>query len=410
MPGCLNNEFIITRKFEGVNHFHYYLYRQLKGGGMEIFMLEYSEISIWKNIEKETWNDWSWQMENCITSCNDLETVLQLNSNEINSIKQSTNYLKMKISPYAVLGIANGIFSAKQFIPSYEEVISLNDINLYADVNADDVYMPVKGLVHRYPTKVLIFPSNYCGSYCRYCFRRKFVNEKEEQMGCQEFMNILNYLSAHTEINEVIFSGGDPLVINDRIIKSFLDKLAQIKTIKIVRFHTRLPIVIPYRINDYLVNMLREYKKNFAIYFVIHIDTAYELTNEVLVGISKLVDNGIMCFASTPLLKEINDDEKSLMLLWNKLIENRIKPYYLFHSDPVKGLKHFIVPLKKGLEINKKIYDKISGLAMPLYCFNVPNGGGHILLGNEYIKKIDEHNYELTNFEGKKYIYTESND
>lgn len=370
-------------------------------------MLKYSEISIWKNIKEETWSDWKWQIDNCITSCDDLKTVLQLRGDEIDVIRKSTNYFKMKISPYAILGILNGIFSAKQFIPSYEETLSLDDINLYADVNADNIYSPVKGLVHRYPTKVLIFPSNFCGSYCRYCFRRKFVNELEEQINYQTFKGIINYLAEHTEINEVIFSGGDPLVIKDNLIKNYLDELSQIKSIKIVRFHTRLPIVIPYRINDSFVKILRNYKNSFALYFVIHIDTVSELTDEVLYGISMLIDNGVMCFASTPLLKGINDDEKTLMCLWNKLIENRIKPYYLFHSDPVKGLKHFIVPLKKGLEINREIYDKISGLAMPLYCFNVPNGGGHILLGNQYVKKIDEHNFELTNFEGKTYSYTE---
>ncbi len=373
-------------------------------------MLKYSEISIWKNIDIETWTDWKWQIKNCITSCDDLEAIIQLNNAEMDAIKLSTNYFRMKMSPYVALGIVNGIFSVKQFIPLFEETVSLNDTNLYTDVNADETYSPIKGLVHRYPTKVLIFPTNFCGSYCRYCFRRKYVNEPEEQINYHDFKNIINYLTEHTEINEVIFSGGDPLVINDELIENFLNDLSKIESIKIIRFHTRLPIVIPYRINDNFVKMLRNYKKYFALYFVFHIDTVKELTAEVLDGISLLIDNGVMCLASTPLLKGINDDEKSLMSLWNKLVENRIKPYYLFHSDPVKGLKHFIVPLKRGLEINRNIYDKISGLAMPLYCFNIPNGGGHILLGDQYIKKADEHCYELTNFEGKTYVYTESVD
>jgi lysine 2,3-aminomutase len=137
------------------------------------------------------------------------------------------------------------------------------------------------------------------------------------------------------------------------------------------------------------------------VFFFIFIDTIRELSNESKIAVSKLVDNGIMCFASCPLLNTINADEKTLFDLWTGLIENRIKPYYLFHSDPVKGLGHFLVPLTRGLEITKNLYDKMSGLAMPLYCFNVPDGGGHILITPPYIEKVGERHYKLINFEGE---------
>ena len=153
--------------------------------------------------------------------------------------------------------------------------------------------------------------------------------------------------------------------------------------------------------------MLEKYKDFFALYVVIHIDTIREFSTESKKVVSKLVDHGIMCLASCPLLHGINDDEETLAELWNGLVENRVKPYYLFQSDPVQGLGHFLVPLSRGLEITRNLYDRISGLAMPLYCFNVPNGGGHILITYPYIKQVGEHEFELTNFEGKITHYTE---
>jgi len=363
----------------------------------------YAKKNLWKNVSQDQWEDWTWQLENSIESLDDLSKVISLTDEERQGISDATEYLKMRISPH----IAN-IMSfddptdtlRRQFIPSAKEVDSIDDSSLYMDVNADGRYSPMKGLVHRYPTKVLVFPSNFCGCYCRYCFRRKLKRDAEDLLTRQDYENIVGYLSAHSEVSEVIFSGGDPLVVPDSTIKEVLDKIAQIDHIKIVRFHTRMPITIPFRITDAFVAMLFEFKKRFAIYFVLHIDTIRELSDEAKLVVSKLVDNGIMCFASCPLLNTINADEKTLFELWMGLVENRIKPYYLFHSDPVKGLRHFLVPLSRGLEITKNLYDRMSGLAMPLYCFNVPDGGGHVLITYPYIEKISDGHYKFTNFEG----------
>lgn len=360
--------------------------------------------SFWKNISKEQWEDWKWQLDNSIESLEDLSRIISLTDDEKRGIIKATQYLKMRISPHIANMMSKDDPSdtlRRQFIPSEKEVDSIDDSFLYIDVNADARYSPMKGLVHRYPTKVLIFPSNFCGCYCRYCFRRKLKRDAENLLNTEDYDNIMKYLNSHPEITEVIFSGGDPLVVPDSVIKDVMDKISQIKHIKIIRFHTRMPITIPFRITDDLISMLSSFKKRFALYFVIHIDTIRELSYEAKTAISKLVDNGIMCFASCPLLNTINADEKTLFELWTGLIENRIKPYYLFHSDPVKGLRHFLVPLSRGLEITKNLYDRMSGLSMPLYCFNVPDGGGHVLVTYPYIEKINEGHYKFTNFEGK---------
>jgi len=374
-------------------------------------MFKYYEIPLWKDVKISEWTNWKWQIRNVITSLDDLEKVVHLSNDEKNGIEKSTKYLKMRITPFltTLFDIDNPQDSLrKQFVPSIKEIESIDNKELFADVNADERFSPVKGLIHRYPSKVLIFPSNYCGAYCRYCFRRKLVREIEETLSNSELIKIFGYLKNNNKIEEVILSGGDPLVLDDEKLKFILDNLKKIEHVKILRFHTRLPVSIPYRISSDFVSMIKTYKKHFPIYFVIHIDSPKEITNEFQEIITTLIENGYPCLASCPLLKGINDDEMILRTLWTDLIKIRVKPYYLFQSDPVQGLKHYLVPLKRGIEIMTNLYDRMSGLAMPLYCFNVPNGGGHVLISNNYIQTIKEGHHIITTFEGKKFEYKES--
>ena len=163
----------------------------------------------------------------------------------------------------------------------------------------------------------MLFPSNFCGCYCRYCFRRKLKRDVEETLKVEDYSNIFEYLNNNPQINEVIFSGGDPLVVDNETIEYILTELSKIKSIKIIRFHTRMVITIPYRIDGHFIELLNHYKKRFAIYMVIHIDTLREFSDESKKAVNDLVDNGIMCFASCPLLHKINDDEDTLKTLWN---------------------------------------------------------------------------------------------
>lgn len=370
-------------------------------------MDKYKKYDIWNNVKESEWTDWNWQYANCIEDVSVLSKILDLSNEEISRLEKATSIYRMKISPHLCLIMAESKEFAdtlkKQFLPSDQELIS--NEKMFDDVNADANYMPVRGLVHRYPTKVLVFPSNRCGSFCRYCFRKKYVGECDSILSPSQKEEVINYLRKHKEINEVIFSGGDPLTLQDDDLMAWLSSLNAIESIKIVRFHTRMPISIPYRITDSLLRILRHYRHRFAIYFVLHIDTKIEISGETLEGITRLVDQGVICLASTPLLKGINDSEEKLGALWQNLVEHRIKPYYLFQTDPVQGDLHFVVPVKRGIEIVRNLYDKISGLAMPLFCFNIPNGGGHVLLPTSSICRVSANKYEITNFEGKKYEY-----
>lgn len=368
----------------------------------------YSDIPLWKYVSETQWTDWHWQTQNVITTLRELEQVVNLSNDERLGVETATKYLKMRISPHiaSLMDQDNPNDSLRrQFIPSAKEVSSADDETLFLDVNADDRYSPVKGLVHRYPTKVLIFPSNFCGAYCRYCFRRKLARETEESLSKDELAPVFDYIRNNQNIEEVILSGGDPLVLSDEHLEFIVSSLSQISHVKMIRVHTRMPVTIPYRVTPELVSMLSQYK---PIFMVIHVDTAHEITEKMKTAISLLVDNGIPCFASCPLLKGINDSEETLRALWTELLTIRVKPYYLFHSDPVRGLRHFLVPLERGLSIMKNLYDRMSGLAMPHYCFNVPDGGGHVLLNYNYVSKVSDGHYMITTFEGQQVEYVES--
>ena len=370
-------------------------------------MRAYQDIVLWESIPFSQWTDWHWQLKNSITSLAQLEQVVDLTEEERSGVQLATKYLKMRISPHiaTLMDPCNSqVPLRRQFIPSSYELESIDNDILFADVNADDHYSPVKGLVHRYPSKVLIFPSNYCGAYCRYCFRRKLIRDVEETLTKEELLSIFEYILRTPQIEEVILSGGDPLVISDEKLDFILSSLKAIPHVQILRIHTRLPVTIPYRITPELISILSKYK---PIYMVLHIDTTSEISNPMREAISNLVENGIPCLASCPLLKGINDDEESLRSLWTELVKMRIKPYYLFHSDPVKGLKHFLVSVDRGLKMVHNLYDRMSGLAMPLYCFNVPGGGGHVLLSPNYVQKVGANQYVITNFEGQRMEYTD---
>ena len=373
-------------------------------------MRDHRDIALWSEVTEEEWSDWHWQLAHGVRTLDELEQIVALTPEERNGAVTATGVLKLRISPHiATLMDRDDPTDTlrRQFIPSAQETESIDDTRLFADVNADDRYSPTSGLVHRYPTKVLLFPSNYCGAYCRYCFRRKLDKETEKTLSTSEFEAAFEYIRHHKTIEEVILSGGDPLVLGDDRLDAILAALAAMPHIKIVRIHTRMPIVVPYRVTESLIGTLSKYKSRFPIYIVMHVDTVKELSPATNRAISALVDAGLPCLASCPLLRGVNDDERSLKELWTGLVERRVKPYYLFHSDPVSGLKHFLVPIERGLEIMRNLYDSMSGLAMPLYCFNVPDGGGHVLLTATYLRKLEPGLYEITNFEGSVTQYRE---
>lgn len=293
----------------------------------------------------------------------------------------------------------------KQFL--YQDEIENSDIiNSIEDVSCDSEINYTKGLYHRYPGKVLIFPTERCLGSCRFCFRKNIINDSSQDLVLTDFNAIENYIITH-EINEVIFSGGDPFAINTDLLLQFINRVKSIEQVKIIRIHTR---VLTYEPNLITEDFIDGIKKGTPVFMVFHINSHLELTPLAKEKVKLLTNSGILCFSQTALLHEVNDTKDDLKLLFTELIINKIKPYYLFHPDRVKGTGHFYLPLKKGIKLYNSLYNTISGLAIPIYLFNVPNGYGHCIVDLGCIVPTNVENvYKINSWTGEEIEYIDIN-
>lgn len=288
---------------------------------------------------------------------------------------------------------------AKQYLPSEQELQTTPEEN--ADPIGDDVHSPVKGIVHRYPDRVLLKPVHVCPVYCRFCFRREKVGPGGESLTTDELSAALDYIRADQNIWEVIITGGDPFILSPRRLTLLMTELEKIDHVKVIRFHTRVPVADPDRVTDELVASLASDK---AVYVVIHCNHAHELTGQTKTATQKLLKAGIPLLSQSVLLRGVNDKTETLEELFRSLTALRIKPYYLHHPDLAPGTAHFRLPLVDGQTIVDSLWGKLSGIAHPRYVLDIPGGFGKVPAGINRIKNLND-GYELTDFKGNKHRY-----
>jgi lysine 2,3-aminomutase len=270
---------------------------------------------------------------------------------------------------------------ARQFVPSAAETeISPDEL---ADPIGDEARSPVKGIVHRYPDRVLLKPLHVCPVYCRFCFRREKVGPGGEALSADELSAALAYIRAHREIWEVILTGGDPLMLTPRRLSEIVVALDAIPHIAVVRVHSRVPIVDPSRVTAALLAALRP--KRTALWLGVHCNHARELTAAAHAALALLADAGVPLFGQTVLLAGVNDDVDTLDQLMRALVANRVKPYYLHHPDLVRGTGHFRVSVAHGQALIKALRRRLSGLAQPTYVLDIPGGHGKVPIGPAYL-------------------------
>ncbi len=284
----------------------------------------------------------------------------------------------------------------KQFVFSLAELINSG----VQDPLYEKKYTKAKGLIHRYPDRVVLTVTNKCFAYCRFCFRK---NNWRSFSGF-ELEESINYLKNKKHIREVLISGGDPFTLPDKQIDSILLQLSNLDNIEVIRIGTRVFTSNPQRIKKETVDILKKYKN---LWLAIHINHPDEVTKEFEKAISTVADSGIPIISQTVLLKGINDDHQVLRELFCRLVKLRIKPYYLFGCDQALGNERFRVSIQKSLNIMKKLRGNISGLCMPVYAFDLPNGGGKIVLEPQNITNKEKNIYKIKNFEGKEFIYND---
>lgn len=271
---------------------------------------------------------------------------------------------------------------ARQFLPDVRELDRASGER--GDPIGDDVKSPVRGIVHRYPDRVLLKIVGVCPVYCRFCFRREMIGPAAEaNLTADELEEALAYIRAHPAIWEVIVTGGDPLVMSARRIEEITRALSEIAHVKIIRWHTRVPVVAPERITDALVRALKSPGK--TVYVALHANHPRELTAAARGAIARLVGAGIALVSQTVLLRGVNDSVDVLEALMRAFVEARVKPYYLHHGDLAPGTAHFRTSLAEGQALMRALRQRVSGLAMPTYVLDIPGGYGKVPVGPGYL-------------------------
>lgn len=268
----------------------------------------------------------------------------------------------------------------------------------------EEEYTPMEGLVHRYRDRVLIVVSNICAGYCRFCTRKRKVGLKDKLAKKEDFKKALNYIKRRKYIRDVIISGGDPLMMPDDMLEYYLKELKKVKHIQIIRIDSRTPCVLPQRITPRLCNMLKKYA---PLYFNTHFNHYNEITKESKKACNMLADAGVVMGNQTVLMRKVNDDPKVLKRLFEELLMIRVRPYYLYLPDAVRGTYHFRVSINKALKIMRGLIGHTSGLAIPHLIIDLKHGGGKTPLLPNYIVRHKGKRYMFKNFEGKKYFYVD---
>lgn len=351
------------------------------------------------------WNDWRWQMRARIRTLADLERIFRLSEDERSAVGRHEGALPVGITPY--YASLMGLSDPKE--PLRRTHIMTGEEYIRAPGEADDPLSEdhdtvVPGLVHRYPDRVLFLTTGTCSTYCRYCTRSRLVGNPggEYQFSTRQWEQALGYLEEHTEVRDVLLSGGDPLTIGDDKLDWLLGRLRAIKHIEFLRIGTKIPVVLPQRITKQLIQVL---KKHHPLWMSIHFTHPAELTVEVTEAMDRLADAGIPLGSQTVLLKGVNDEAGVMVPLMHGLLKRRVKPYYLYQCDPIRGSSHFRTTVETGLKIISALRGHTTGYATPMFVIDAPGGGGKIQLAPDPVVGREGDDLLLRNFEGHVYRY-----
>ncbi len=336
------------------------------------------------------------KQQESITKSSQLAEYFQIDQKSIDLVIQK---YPMKI-PHHYLSLINKKDDSlwKQAIPDSREL----EINqLKDDPLHEESQSPTPNIIHRYPDRAVFLVSDQCAMYCRYCMRKRKIGQ--DVIVDHDFIEKgIDYIRNHKDIRDIILSGGDPLMLDDKKLDSILRRLKKIKHIEMIRIHTRIPCVLPQRITHDLTNILQKYH---PIYLNTHFNHPDEITPESKKACAILADAGIPLGCQTVLLKGVNDSPQIMQKLMQKLVQIRVKPYYIHHPDPVRGTGHFRLPIQTGLKIMEYLQGNISGLCIPRYMIDLPKGGGKVPLQPDYIDQSKSPRLIVRNYKGELFEY-----
>ncbi|MGH7188093.1 MAG: KamA family radical SAM protein [Acetobacteraceae bacterium] len=349
------------------------------------------------------WNDWRWQLQHRIRDLRGLERVIRLTADERSAVARHNGPLPIGITPY----YASLLSETDPDQPLRRTHIPVMGEYLRSPGESDDPLgedhdSVVPGLVHRYPDRVLFLATGFCSTYCRYCTRSRMVGGGEYTFSHTQWEGAIAYIEQHTEIRDVLLSGGDPMTIATEKLEWLLARLRKIRHLEFLRIGTKVPVVLPQRVTRDLTRMLRRYH---PLWISLHFTHPDELTSEVAESTARLADAGIPLGSQTVLLKGINDSVPVMQALMHGLLKLRVRPYYLYQCDPITGSAHFRTSVAKGLEIIAGLRGHTSGYAVPHFVIDAPGGGGKIPLIPDYIVERSDEALLLRNYQGRVYRY-----
>ncbi len=362
-------------------------------------------VEIFPEVTDEQWNDWRWQVRNRIETLEELKKYVKLSAEEEEGIKKSLEKFRMAITPYYLSLIDwNDPYDPirRQAVPGVEEMHTAKADLL--DPLHEDEDSPVPGLTHRYPDRVLFLITDMCSMYCRHCTRRPFAGQNDSSTPEDNITKGIEYIANTPQIRDVVLSGGDALLISDEKLESIIKRLRAIPHVEIIRLGTRTPVVLPQRITDNLVNMLKKYH---PIWVNTHFNHSNEITEESAEACRKLADNGFPLGNQSVLLRGVNDCVHVMKKLVHDLVRMRVRPYYIYQCDLSIGLEHFRTPVSKGIQIIEGLRGHTTGFAVPTFVVDAPGGGGKTPVMPQYVISQAPHKVVLRNFEGVITTYTE---
>jgi lysine 2,3-aminomutase len=356
---------------------------------------------LWRDVPDKQWNDWRWQSQNAIRSVRQLRDLLPFSPEELEAIGSLEAEYKLAIPPYyfSLIDVDNPSDPIR--LQSVTSPLERDNPSGYEldDPLDEDKDMPVPGLTHRYPDRVLMVTTHVCTMYCRFCTRKRAtmvrggwdaISRNDERM--------IEYIEDHREIRDVVVSGGDPLTLPPAKLKFFLDSLKRIKHVDVIRIGTRVPVTLPQKLYDpALVKLLASAEK---VWIQTHFNHPREITPEAAKVCKSLLKAGMPINNHAVLLKGVNDDLETMRGLIRALLRIKVRPYYIFHCDPVIGAGHFRTSVWKGLEIMEGLRGHMSGLGIPTYVVDSPHGGGKIPMMPNYMVSMSDDAVVLRNYEG----------
>lgn len=338
--------------------------------------LEFHSAEPFSGVSRQEWLDSSWQMRNSFERLTDFEKVFELTDDERRAFETATQLFRIRVTPYyaSLADRTNPADPIRRILMPHSSETLGHEYTL-PDPLGENQHRPVKRLVHRYPDRVLFLVTDFCNVYCRYCLRKHFTGQDQAFPAVGEYEAALLYIRSNPAIREVILSGGDPLTLSDQRLQQVLQDLRAIDHVEIIRVGSRIPVVNPMRITTELAQILR---RAAPVFFMAHFNHPRELTAEAAQALTTLVDHGIPVMNQMVLLNGVNNHPAIVQALSRRLLYLRVKPYYMFQCDPSDGTRHLQTSVEESLEIQRELWGRLSGLAMPNLSLDIPGGGGKV--------------------------------